>query len=155
MREISTTLWVLITIFTHDQLPLHSLLTTCCCKHLQDPLLERSFHNSQNDCPWIHEKLPRITCIYSVPSCLVVVCHCLKITEDGCNSLSAVFVKIDFIEHFMTCMIKVVWEPILVLLVYNSGGSRISKREIPFQHRCKAKPYLIAGHSNFHNTPYN
>ena len=36
-----------------------------------------------------------------------------------------------------------------------SSGSRNSKREVPLQHRCIARPYLIAGHSNFHSTPYN
>ena len=36
----------------------------------------------------------------------------------------------------------------------NSGGSSISKREVLSQHRYIARPYLIAGHSNFHNAPY-
>ena len=37
----------------------------------------------------------------------------------------------------------------------SSGGSRISKREVPLQHRCIARAYLIAVHSNLHTTPYN
>ena len=41
-----------------------------------------------------------------------------------------------------------------IMQITTSSGSSISKREVPPQHRCIARPYLIAGHSNFHNAPY-
>ena len=59
----------------------------------------------------VHEsmKIPIIACIYSVPRCLSVVCHCVaKTPKNGCNNLPAVFMKLymDFTTHFMTCIYK-------------------------------------------------
>ena len=51
LTRVATRLRVCVIVFTGEQLPLHSLLTTCECKHLQVPFLKRLLHESQNDCP--------------------------------------------------------------------------------------------------------
>ena len=120
-KEISTTLWVLITIFNCEWLPSRSLLTTCECKHSWDPLLERSLHRSLNSCPWIYNNCHESLAFVLFPDIVyVVVFQCLNHwAMVGTIFLLSLWNCSDFIVNFMTYMLKVVWMP----LVYNDKRS--------------------------------
>ena len=109
-KEISTTLWVLITIFNCEWIPSRSLLTTCECKHSWDPLLERSLHRSLNSCPWIHNNCHESLAFVLFPDIVyIVVFQCLNHwAVVGTIFLLSLWNCSDFIVSFVTYMLKVV-----------------------------------------------
>ena len=72
------TLRVLITMFTHEQLPSLFLPTTCVYKHLWSPLRKGSLHESLNDYPRVHNNRHESVAFILFPDVFIVVCQVLN-----------------------------------------------------------------------------